>query len=444
MGEGRFYIETYGCQMNEHDSERMASILAGEGYVRTDDPREANLILVNTCSVRGKPEHKAYSAIGRFTQLKLRRKGLVVGMAGCVAQQEGEELLRRFPLLDLVMGTHQIPRLAEFVKRIREEGVRIAETTFQPERQFDRVSTPPALLNGRRWAYVTIMQGCDNFCSFCIVPYVRGREKSRPSREILDEIRRLADAGVVEVYLLGQNVNSYGLKEKGEISFVELLERINEIPGIRRIRFTTSHPKDLSQELIRAFGRLEKLCEHIHLPVQSGSDSVLARMNRKYTVSEYLDKVEALRRIKSDIAITTDIIVGFPGETEEDFEKTLKLVRLVRYDSIYSFKYSPRPGTAAAAMEDRVGEEEASRRLRELQKLQDEITLQKNVDLVGKTLEVLIEGPAPRSPGLLTGRSRCNRVVNFELDGVRPDRGIVSVKVKEACKHSLRGEAVSS
>ena len=359
--EKRVYVETYGCQMNAHDTERMIQLLEGASYRETKDAREADLILVNTCSVREKPEEKVYSALGRFRELKEER-GSIIGVTGCVAQQEGKRLLKRVPYLDLVVGTHALSRLPELVRQVVDSGQRLCETDFDPEGGY--LKTPLPRRNGTKVkSYVTIMQGCNRFCSYCIVPYVRGRERSRPSREILEEIRQLADRGVKEVCLLGQNVNAYGKGLAEELGFPELLRRIDDIDGIERIRFTTSHPADLSGELIRAFSELRSLCEHIQLPFQSGSDRILERMARGYTGASYLEKIERLRERCPSIAITADVIVGFPGEEEEDFQETLKLMEKIRFDDLFSFKYSCRKGTHAARFQDQVETEIKERRL---------------------------------------------------------------------------------
>ena len=412
MGK-RVYIETYGCQMNEHDSERMVRLLESYHYHETKDPKHADLIVINTCSVREKPEHKVYSALGRYKWLKEKR-GTIIGVAGCVAQQEGDKLLDRVPYLDMVIGTHAIPLLPQLLQRIEVSGEKVCETSFSqngkyleavlPERPFDQVK-----------CYVTIMQGCDHFCSYCIVPYVRGREKSRSSREIIGEVKHLTEMGVKEVCLLGQNVNGYGKGLEEEISFSELLERIGEIEGLQRIRFTTSHPKDLSEELIQAFSKLEKLCEHIHLPFQSGSDRILKRMNRGYTRESYLGKIARLREVCPPIAITADVIVGFPGEEEKDFEETLDLMKKVQFDDLFSFKYSPRKGTRAAQFQDQVEEKVKQNRLSVLQGIQKEITLQKNQALESNVGEVLVEGRSKQSDQDVTGRTRSNKAVNLSL-----------------------------
>ncbi len=435
----RVYIETYGCQMNENDSERMLGILASSNYMETGEPREADLVLVNTCSVREKPEHKVYSALGRFKELKEER-GTIIGVAGCFAQQEGERLLRKIPHLDLVIGTHAIPLILQLLRRIESLGERVCETGFDQEGKYLSLTVSP--LKPKVKSYVTIMQGCNHFCSYCIVPYVRGREKSRASHEVIEEVKHLTDAGVKEVCLLGQNVNGYGKGRGGELNFTGLLRRINEIEGIERIRFTTSHPADLSEELIDAFSNLKKLCEHIHLPFQSGSNRILKRMHRGYTKESYLEKIEGLRKVCPSIAITSDVIVGFPGEEEGDFRETLEVIKDVRFDDLFSFKYSPRKWTRAAEFEDQVEEKVRHDRLIALQGIQKEITSQKHLDLMGSVQEVLVEGRSKQSHRDMTGRTRSNKIVNFEgsLDLVGK---IVPVRVTRVYPHSLRGEIQS-
>ncbi len=424
-------------------------------YEPTEEPSRADLILINTCSIRQEVEHKTYSALGRLRRLKARRPELILGAAGCVAQQEGEALLKRFPYLDLVVGTHQAHRLPELLRTVRERKERVAVTDFldgNPDRfqgHTLQIPNPKSQIpnNGNRVkALVTIMEGCDNYCSYCIVPYVRGREVSRSSEDILREIRELARSGVKEVTLIGQNVNSYAgygsntlpSTDKGT-ALPGLLKLINEIAGLFRIRFTTSHPRDLSEELIKAFGRLEKLCEHIHLPLQSGSDFILRQMNRGYCREDYLRKVAELRRASPGIAISTDIMVGFPGEREEDFTDTLNLLEKVRFEAIFSFKFSPRPPTLASKLSGEIPEEEKSRRLRLLQAVQKQITLEKNRGLVGKEEEILVEGQSKRDPDWLTGRTLSNRVVNFPGEKSLVGQ-LVPVKITEAYQNSLKAE----
>ena len=364
----------------------------------------------------------------------------MIGVAGCVAQQEGERLMDRVPYLDLVIGTHAIPMLPQLLERIEVSGQRVCETSFDQSGEYLKASLPVKPLDKVK-SYVTIMQGCDHFCSFCIVPYVRGREKSRPSGEILDEIRQLAGLGAKEVFLLGQNVNGYGKGVEEEVDFPGLLEQVNGVEGIERIRFTTSHPADLSEGLIRGFSGLEKLCEHIHLPFQSGSDRVLKAMRRGYTIGSYLEKIERLKERCPSIAVTADVIVGFPGEEEEDFEQTLDLMERVRFDDLFSFKYSQRRGTRAAQMENQVREETKQARLSILQKIQREMTFEKNQALEGRVEEVLVEGQSKQSLQEVTGRTRSNKIVNFPGDRNLVGR-LIPVKILKAYPHSLKGEIV--
>jgi tRNA-2-methylthio-N6-dimethylallyladenosine synthase len=426
--------------MNVHDSEKMLSILAEHDYRPTKDIHRADVILLNTCSVRAKPEHKVYSTLGRLEKLKERRHQLIIGVGGCVAQQEGPRLLDRIGHLDLVLGTHNIHRLPELIRDVQATRKTVCAVDFYDEVRSLDISPIPS--NGEKLkSYVTIMQGCDNFCSFCIVPHVRGRQKSRPSENILGEIRTLSKRNVREVALLGQNVNSYGRDLSGGLAFSQLLTHINEIEGIWRIRFTTSHPKDISEELIVAFGKLEKVCKHIHLPFQSGSDRVLERMNRGYTLKQYMEKARLLREACPDIGITADVMVGFPGEEERDFQETLDLIQRVQFDNLFSFKYSPRKGIEAARFPDQIDESTKSRRLRVLQELQKQITLERNQALEGRHEEILVEGASKRGKGEMTGRTSSNKVVNFTGN---PDLigQLVKVRIEEGYANSLKGKII--
>lgn len=434
-GEKLLYIETFGCQMNVSDSEKVAALLRGEGYAPTQDSSAADLIIVNTCSVREKAEHKVYSYLGRFRGLKRERRFLL-GVGGCVAQQEGERLLKRVPWLDLVFGTHNLHLLPDMV-RAAEQGERRAAVSFiDNETRLDLF--PQAEETGGVTRFVTVMQGCDNFCSYCIVPYVRGREISRRSAEIIDEIRGAVAGGVREVTLLGQNVNSYGLKTPGELTFAGLLREISAIDGLERIRFTTSHPKDISPELIACFAELPKLCSHVHLPAQAGSDAILARMNRGYSRQEYLEKVAALRAARPGILITGDIIVGFPGETEDDFLQTLSLMEEVRYTDVFSFAYSPRPETAAASLPGRITRKEATERLERVQGLQRDMTIERHASFVGTHQAVLVEGLSKRGDQLY-GRTDGNLIVNFAGDPSLVG-SLVDVLITRGYPNSLLGE----
>jgi tRNA-2-methylthio-N6-dimethylallyladenosine synthase len=437
----KLYIQTYGCQMNQYDSERIARVMSRAGYLPTDRIDAADLILLNSCSVRDKAEQKVYSALGSWKQFKEYRDGVIIGVGGCVAQQEGENLLKRVLHLDLVFGTHNIHKLPEMVAQVERSRARPAETAFYRDPVYMEDEEGRTQVRGVK-GFVTVMQGCNKVCSFCIVPHVRGREVSRPSAKIIAEIESLVGQGVVEVMLLGQNVNSYGKLTPGEIGFADLLARVDAIAGIERIRFTTSHPQDLSPELIEAFATLDHLCEHLHLPVQSGSDSVLARMRRGYTRAEYLDRIQRLRARCSEVALSTDIIVGFPGETDAEFNSSLELVEQVGYDEIFSFTYSPRPQTVSAKIyDDDVPEDVKKERLARVQKLQQGISLAKNRRRIGEIEEILVEGPSRLRKGQMMGRTRNNRIVN--LAGPESLTGrLLPVRICGATANSLLGEVL--
>ncbi len=438
----KLFIQTYGCQMNQYDSERIAQVMARSGYVQTDRIDAADLILLNTCSVRDKAEQKVYSALGSWKEFKDYREGVMIGVGGCVAQQEGENLLKRIPHLDLVFGTHNIHKLPELVDQARSSLARPVEVAFYRDPTYMEAIDGRPQVQGTK-AFVTIMQGCNKVCSFCIVPHVRGRELSRPSRKVIAEVESLVAQGVKEVMLLGQNVNSYGKLTAGELSFAELLCRVDAIDGIERIRFTTSHPQDLSPELIDAFADCAHLCEHLHLPVQSGSDRVLARMRRGYTLEEYLSRLAALRRRCPNIALSTDIIVGFPGETEAEFNSTLELLQAVEYDEIFSFMYSPRPQTVAAKIyDDDIEEGVKKERLKTVQALQQEISRAKNRQHIGDLEEILVDGTAKLKQGQVMGRTRTNRIVNLSAPHTLIGQ-IVPVRITGATANSLLGELLS-
>lgn len=436
--EKRFYLETFGCQMNVVDSERIVALLEGIGYRQVEAPESADLVLLNTCSIRDKAERKVYGHLGRFKPIKAENPGLIIGVGGCVAQQEGQRLLDKLPYLDLVFGTHNVHKLPDMVRDVEENRARCLETEFLD--RDTRLRLFPDRAPGESVSrFVTVMQGCDNFCSYCIVPYVRGREVSRPSAEVLDEVRYLAGQGVREVTLIGQNVNSYGRKEEGEISFAQLLHCVQEIEGIERIRFTTSHPKDLSDELIDCFGALDKLCWHLHLPVQSGSDRILHSMNRGYTRAQYLRIVRRLKEVCPEIRLTSDIIVGFPGESEADFADTLSLMEEVRYADVFSFLYSSRPETAAAKLKDDLTPEIKQQRFGRLIALQESASASIWAADQGQVLEVLVEGESRQGGGQLFGRTTWNRIVNFH--GSRDLIGqIVPVRIKRVYKNSHLGD----
>jgi tRNA-2-methylthio-N6-dimethylallyladenosine synthase len=427
----KLYIKTYGCQMNVYDSEQMTLVL-GQDYELTDRSEDADLYLINTCAIRRKSEEKVLSLLGRLKGLKRRRPEMLLGVGGCVAQQEGERLLQAVPHLDLVFGTHGIYKLPALLRQRQESKRRLADTSFAPEL--------PYVCNERHTGavqkLVTIMHGCDNYCTYCVVPYVRGRERSRPPGDIIREVQIFLAQGGREVTLLGQNVNSYGRGLAEDITFPALLRRLAELPGLARIRFTTSHPRDLSEDLIRCFAELPPVCEHIHLPVQAGSNTILARMHRGYSREEYLEKIHRLRQVCPDIAVSTDLIVGFPGETEADFEDTLRLMQEAAFDSAFYFKYSPRPQTAAAAFPDQAPEAVKTERLARLKELQERLSLASNQRWLGRVGRVLVEGFSKQQNSQLFGRLRSNQVVNF--DGPQELIGrTVRVHITKAHLHSL-------
>ena len=427
MGK-KVYIHTFGCQMNVHDSEKMAGILEEEGFMQTDSVEEADLIIFNTCSIRQKAEQKFYSELGRMKAFKKKKPGLKIAVAGCIAQQEGKKIFKRAPHVDLVVGPENLPVL----KNISKESHERVDTGNNP---FIATQDLPVKRTEGVSAWVTIIYGCNNFCSYCIVPYTRGRERSRPSENIYREVSELARKGYREITLLGQNVNSY----MSDVDFPGLLKKLDRVGGIERIRFVTSHPKDLSLDLILAMSALPKVCEHIHLPLQSGSGSILEKMNRKYTFDDYLQKVSDLRKHIPDLSVTSDIITGFPGETEKDHLCTVQALKEIEFDGIFAFKFSPRPGTKAASMEDLLSEEEKSERLYEILELQDEITERKNKSLEGTTLEILVEGRSDTNNNLLFGRTRTNKIVTIPPDNCRKGT-MVKVEIVKARKHSLEGK----
>ncbi len=437
MKDKHLYIETFGCQMNVHDSEQMVVLLAGMGYTLTDDAQKADLILINGCSIREKAEQKAFSELGRLIRLKQKNPDLIVGFGGCLAQHLGRKVYSRMRDVDFVFGTHNIHRLPEMVAACQRERKKITRTDFSPNITSLNIFAIPS--QGSISSFVSIMQGCDNYCAYCVVPYLRGPEMSRTPVDIVDEIKKLVQHGVKEVTLLGQNVNSYGRKLNEPCNFVSLIKKINDIDGLERIRFTTSHPKDLSDDLINCFATVPKLCEHIHMAVQSGSNRILKRMNRGYTAEDFLEKVEKLRRICPNISITSDIIVGFPGETQEDYESTIDLMEKIRFDLLFSFKYSARAGTAAQKLEDNVSEDEKKQRLKDLQDLQNIHTQEKHTALEGSIQEVLAEGLSKNSGQDMMGRARSWKIVNF-IGGSELVGKLVNVEITRGYLHSLRGK----
>ncbi len=431
------YIETFGCQMNVHDSEQMAVLLEDMGYELTENSGKADLILMNTCSIREKAEQKAFSELGRLLPLKAQNPNLIIGVAGCLAQHLGKKVYSRAGEVDLVFGTHNIHKLPEMIAAVQKERKKITKIDFSSKIHSLNVFAPPP--KGSLSAFVSIMQGCDNYCAYCVVPFLRGPEMSRTPEDIVDEIKKLIDHGVKDVTLLGQNVNSYGKKLDHGCNFVSLIKKINEIEDIDRIRFTTSHPKDLSDELIDCFRSVPKLCEHIHLPVQSGSNRILTLMNRGYSVREYYEKIERLRAVCPQISITSDIIVGFPGETQKDYQETIDMMEKIRFDSVFSFKYSERKGTAAQKLEGKVSEAEKRQRLKELQALQDQHTQEKNSALEGGMQEVLVEGLSKNSQHDVMGRTRSWRIVNFQGEPELIGKPVI-VEITRGYLHSLRGK----
>jgi tRNA-2-methylthio-N6-dimethylallyladenosine synthase len=435
---GRYFIKTFGCQMNEYDSARMADVLRErEGLSPTSEPAEADVLLMNTCSVREKAQEKVFSLLGEWRALKQQRPGLIIGVGGCVASQEGEAISARAPFVDLVFGPQTIHRLPEMIGELRRAGRTVIDISFPEIEKFDAL--PPPRADGAR-AYVSVMEGCSKFCSFCVVPYTRGDEVSRPFESVLTEVRQLAEQGVGELTLLGQNVNAYaGPTASGTIAdLAALIQRVACVPGIERIRFTTSHPLEFSDRLIATYAQVPKLAAHLHLPVQSGSDRILALMKRGYTSLEYKDRIRKLRAVRPDIAVSTDIIVGFPGESERDFEATLNLVREAQLDQSFSFLYSRRPGTPAAALPDEVPLEHKQQRLARLQALLDTQALAISRAMVGSVQRVLVERFAKKGEGELAGRTENNRWVNFQGPATLLQR-FADVLITEARPHSLRG-----
>ncbi len=438
------YIKTFGCQMNERDSEIMAQLLSQEGYLADAAVSEADLVILNTCSIRAKAEQKFFSLLGSLRQEKQRRPSLRIAVAGCVAQQEGEHIFERMPHVDIVVGTQQFWQLPAILRRLeqgkgrREVACGLAKDFVIPP--FQKLLQEQPVASSSPSKFVTIMQGCDNYCAYCVVPSTRGREISRPVVDILEEVELLVRQGVKEITLLGQNVNSYGstnpVADKAT-TFADLLKMTAALPGVLRLRFTTSNPQDLSTELMQCFRDLPNLCPHFHLPVQAGSNAVLKRMHRKYTRELYLDKVAELRSFRPEIALSTDVIVGFPGETEEDFAQTISLLEAVRFHGSFSFKYSDRPNTRSAAFSDKVDEQVKSERLERFQSRQNEISLERNQEFLGKSVEVMVEG---RGDAGLKGRSGSNHIVHFAGPDQLQPGALVMVTINHAGQHSLKGE----
>ncbi|MBC3909610.1 tRNA (N6-isopentenyl adenosine(37)-C2)-methylthiotransferase MiaB [Undibacterium umbellatum] len=437
----KVFIKTFGCQMNEYDSDKMADILnANDGMVKTDNPDDADVILLNTCSVREKASEKVFSDLGRLRELKRKKPELLIGVGGCVASQEGDAIIKRAPYVDVVFGPQTLHRLPQMIDARRSSGRSQVDISFPEIEKFDHM--PPARVEGAS-AYVSIMEGCSKYCSYCVVPYTRGEEVSRPFDDVLAEVAGLAEQGVKEISLLGQNVNAYrGIMEDGEIAdFALLIEYIAEFPQIERIRFVTSHPKEFTQRLIDCYAKVPKLVNHLYLPAQHGSDRILSAMKRGYTAIEYKSVLRRLRLVRPDISVSSDFIVGFPGETDEDFDALMKLINDIGFDNSFSFIFSPRPGTPAANLADDTPAELKLRRLQHLQSVIDANTKKYSNAMIGTVQRILVEGPSVKDPNELQGRTENNRVVNFagskDLVGT-----LVNTRITESYNYSLRGELV--
>ncbi len=441
----KVFIKTFGCQMNEYDSDKMVDVLHHhDGMVKTDTPEDADVILLNTCSIREKAQEKVFSDLGRLRELKLKRPEILIGVGGCVASQEGKHIVNRAPYVDIVFGPQTLHRLPDLIQARQTSGLPQVDISFPEIEKFDHL--PPAKVEGGA-AYVSIMEGCSKYCSYCVVPYTRGEEVSRPFEDVLTEVASLAQQGVQEIHLLGQNVNAYrgAMADSDEIAdFAMLLEYVSEIPGVERIRFTTSHPKEFTQRLIDAYAKLPKLVNHLHLPIQHGSDRVLANMKRGYTVLEYKSVIKKIKAIRPNISISSDFIVGFPGETEEDFEQLMKLVKELKFDNSFCFTYSERPGTPAANLKDDIPLPTKNDRLKKLVALIDEHVFEINQSMVGKTERVMMESMA-RNEIHLQGRTENGRVVLIDVSSDQAKRLIgqlIPVEFTEAMPHSLRGKLV--
>ena len=440
----KLFIKTFGCQMNEYDSDKMADVLnASEGLVRTDTPDDADIILFNTCSVREKAQEKVFSDLGRVRELKKKNPDLVIGVGGCVASQEGAAIIKRAPYVDVVFGPQTLHRLPDLLRERRASGRSQVDISFPEIEKFDHL--PPPRVEGTS-AFISIMEGCSKYCSYCVVPYTRGEEVSRRFEDVLTEVAQLADQGVREITLLGQNVNAYrGVMADGEIAdFALLIEYIAEFDGIQRIRYVTSHPKEFTQRLIDVYARVPKLVNHLYLPAQHGSDKILAAMKRGYTVLEYKSIIRRLREVRPDIIVSSDFIVGFPGETDADFEALMKLVDDIGYDNSYSFIFSPRPGTPAANLPDDTPHAVKLERLQRLQKVIADNTRRYSDAMVGTVQRVLVEGPSKRDTHEMQGRSENNRVVNFDggPNGARLTGQFIDINITASNPYSLRGEPV--
>lgn len=435
----KLYIKTFGCAMNEYDSDKMADIMNQfEGYTKTENPDEADAIIFNTCSIREKAQEKVFSDLGRVRDLKKKNPNLIIGVGGCVASQEGDTILKRAPYVDIVFGPQTLHRIPDLIKKKRNSGESQLDISFPEIEKFDNL--PEAKVTGAT-ALVSVMEGCSKYCSFCVVPYTRGEEMSRPFADILVEVAKLTAKGVKEIHLLGQNVNAYrGLMPNGEIAdFALLLEYVHEIPGVERIRYTTSHPTEMNQRIIDCYGSLPKLVSHLHLPAQSGSDRILAAMKRGYTSLEYKSIIKKVKKLRPNISFSSDFIVGFPGETDDDFAKTMQLIEDVGFDTSFSFVYSPRPGTPAANLQDETTNEVKLARLHHLQKRIEEMSREVSRNMVGTVQKVLVEGKSKRDSGELSGRTENYKVVNF-AGSERLINQIIEVKITKSLNYSLRGE----
>ncbi|PUA20869.1 tRNA (N6-isopentenyl adenosine(37)-C2)-methylthiotransferase MiaB [Glaciimonas sp. PCH181] len=442
----KIFIKTFGCQMNEYDSDKMVDVLnASDGLIKTDRPEDADIILLNTCSVREKAQEKVFSDLGRLRELKFKNPNLLIGVGGCVASQEGAAIVKRAPYVDIVFGPQTLHRLPEMIKQRRMTGNSQVDISFPEIEKFDHM--PPAKVDGST-AFVSIMEGCSKYCSYCVVPYTRGEEVSRRFDDVLTEVAGLAEQGVKEITLLGQNVNAFrGEMADGEIAdFALLIEYIAEMPGIERIRFVTSHPKEFTQRLIDTYAKVPKLVDHLYLPAQHGSDRILAAMKRGYTVLEYKSVIRRLRKVRPNICISSDFIVGFPGETDEDFNASMKLIDDIGYDNSFSFIFSPRPGTPAANLEDDTPHEVKLQRLQQLQAVIEANTIRISEEMIGTVQRILVEGPSKKDANELQGRSENNRVVNFAAgeQGARLIGQLIDVTITESYKYSLRGEILVS
>ncbi len=438
----KYYIKTYGCQMNEHDSEKIAGMLEEMGYNPTDELEKADLIFLNTCTVRENAELKVFGKVGSLKRLKRANPDLIIGIGGCMMQVEEpvQKIKEKFPHVDLVIGTHNLHKLPELVSEIEENNQRIISVWDQEK---GIIPDLPSVRKSDFQAWVTIMQGCDNYCSYCIVPYVRGHERSRPKENIINEVKNLIEDGVIEITLLGQNVNSYAQDLEADYDFADLLAELDKIEGLKRIRYMTSHPRDFNEKTIKTIADSKKVCEHFHLPIQSGSNDVLYEMNRGYTREEYLTMIDNIKEHFDHYSITTDIIVGFPGETEEDFQATLDIVKEVEFDMAFTFKYSKRTGTPAAKKDNQVREEVKDRRLQKLMKVQNKISLRQNKKLEGKILEVLVEGESKNNPDTFMGRSRTNKLVIFPRQAGLIGK-VVKVKINNAQSWTLYGDVIET